>query len=173
MERPLICSLMADAATRAGVGPMAAVAGALADLAVSDMIESGATVAVVENGGEIAAHTPKPIAAGFVAGSTPISRKLAFTLGLGTRGVATSSGRYSHAFSFGDADAVTVFADGAAIADAAATAVCNIVGGPDPHAAVSRGTRHALSIRGVQGVLVLYDDFVGTGGDVPEIRPTR
>ena len=41
---------MALAAQKAGVGPMAAVAGAIADLAVEDMKRLGCEVAVVENG---------------------------------------------------------------------------------------------------------------------------
>jgi ApbE superfamily uncharacterized protein (UPF0280 family) len=171
-DRPLICRLMAEAAEKADVGPMAAVAGALADLAVAEMIEAGAIVAVVENGGEIAAHSPKPIEVGFAAGSTQLSRKFAFKIGLETRGIATSSGRYSHAFSFGDADAVTIFADCAAVADSAATAVCNLITGLDAQTKVRRAVEHALMISGVRGVFILYDDVVGTGGNIPEIFPT-
>ena len=44
-------------------------------------------------------------------------------------GVATSSGRFSHALSFGDAEAATVFCKNASLADAAATAVGNVVKG--------------------------------------------
>ncbi|HLN89037.1 MAG TPA: hypothetical protein VK253_03130, partial [Candidatus Binatia bacterium] len=52
-EKPLVAKLMAIAAEKAGVGPMAAVAGAIADLAVEDMKLVGCEVAVVEDGGEI------------------------------------------------------------------------------------------------------------------------
>ncbi len=54
-EKPLVAKLMALAAEKADVGPMAAVAGAIADLAVEDMIRVGCEVAVVEDGGEISA----------------------------------------------------------------------------------------------------------------------
>ncbi len=162
---------MAEAAQRSGVGPMAAVAGALAELAVADMLGAGAKLAVVEDGGEIAAHVSQPLNVGLIAGSTPLSRRLAFRIGPETSGVATSSGRYSHAFSFGDADAVTVFADGAALADAAATSVCNVVTGRDAEAAVRRGVERALTIEGVKGVLIIYDSVVGTGGSTPPTIP--
>ena len=54
-EKPLVAKLMALAAEKADVGPMAAVAGAIADLAVEDMKRVGCEVAVVEDGGEISA----------------------------------------------------------------------------------------------------------------------
>ena len=58
---PLVAKLMAEAAEKANVGPMAAVAGVLADLAVKDMVSAGCEVAVVENGGEISAISNMPI----------------------------------------------------------------------------------------------------------------
>ena len=59
-EKPLVAKMMAEAAQKADVGPMAAVAGAIADLAVQDMIRTGCMVAVVENGGEIMQNQTYP-----------------------------------------------------------------------------------------------------------------
>jgi hypothetical protein len=169
VDAPAIAARMAEAAEKAGVGPMAAVAGALADLAVEAMLEAGARVAVVEDGGEVALASDRPIDIALQAGETTLSKWFGFRISQFPIGVATSSGVYSHAFSFGDAEAVTIFAGDAALADAAATAACNIVFGSDIEAAVKRGVERALSISGVEGVFVLYRGVTGTGGCLPEI----
>ncbi|MBN1357955.1 UPF0280 family protein, partial [Candidatus Bathyarchaeota archaeon] len=124
---PLVAKLMAEATAKANVGPMAAVAGVLADLAVKDMTAAGCKVAVVENGGEISAVSNKPIDVAVAAGDEPLSKRFGFRLTAFPIGVATSSGRFSHALSFGDAEAAIVFCKNAGLADAAATAVCNVV----------------------------------------------
>jgi len=168
-EGPEVVRLMAEAAERAGVGPMAAVAGALADLAVEEMIRRGAGVAVVENGGEASLASDRPIDVALQAGDAPLSKRIGFRLESFPTGVATSSGLFSHALSFGKAEAVTVFADNAAYADAAATAVGNVVKGEDEKGAVELGVATGLSIEGVRGVFILYRGVVGMGGDVPTV----
>ncbi len=169
IEEPLVAMLMAKAGQAANVGPMAAVAGVLADLAVKDMVADGCKVAVVENGGEVSAVSNVPIDVAFVAGDEPLSRQFGFRLTEFPFGVATSSGRFSHALSFGDADAATVFCSEAGLADAAATAVCNVVKGDDPAKSVEAGLGVAKLIPGVKGVLILYKHCVGTWGKTPQI----
>ncbi|MCX8154075.1 MAG: UPF0280 family protein [Candidatus Bathyarchaeota archaeon] len=168
-RKPLIARLMAKAAEKANVGPMASVAGILADLAVKAMLRVGCKVAVVENGGEISAMANVPIDVAVAVGDTPLSKKFGFRLTEFPIGVATSSGRFSHALSFGDADAVTIFCKNAGLADAAATAVCNVVKGEDHQAAIQVGINKALSIQGVAGVLIIYRGFAGTAGKIPQI----
>jgi len=168
-EGPSVAKLMAEAAEKANVGPMAAVAGVLADLAVEAMISKGAKVAVVEDGGEAYAISKRPVDVVLVAGDTPLSRHLGFRLERFPIGVATSSGLFSHALSFGEAEAVTIFAENAGLADAAATAVCNVVRGDDRRKAIERGITKALSIKGVKGVFILYGGLVGKAGQVPKI----
>jgi hypothetical protein len=168
-SKPLVAKLMAEAAEKANVGPMAAVAGVLADLAVKDMLRAGCEVAVVENGGEISAMSNAPIDVAVAAGDEPLSKRFGFRLADFPAGVATSSGRFSHALSFGDAEAATVFCKNAGLADAAATAVCNVVKGEDCQAAIQAGISKALSIQGVEGVLIIYKGAVGIAGKVPQI----
>ena len=160
---------MANAAEKANVGPMAAVAGVLADLAVKDMLAAGCEVAVVEDGGEVSAVSNMPIDVAFAAGDEPLSKRFGFKLTDFPIGVATSSGRFSHALSFGDAEAATVFCKEAGLADAAATAVGNVVKGEDFQAAIERGITVAKSIVGVEGALILYKGNVGTWGKIPQI----
>jgi ApbE superfamily uncharacterized protein (UPF0280 family) len=166
---PKVAQLMAEASAKANVGPMAAVAGVLADLAVEEMVGSGCKVAVVENGGEVSAVSDQSIDIGFQAGDEPLSREMGFRLRKFPTGVATSSGRFSHAFSFGDADAVTVFAVDAGVADAAATAVANLITGDDVRDVIRQGIDHAITIDGVKGVFILYRGVVGKAGQIPEL----
>ena len=165
---PEVVKLMARAARQAGVGPMAAVAGVLADLAVESMVLEGTEVAVVENGGEISLVSNRPIDVALSVGDSPLSKRVGFRLRHFPVGVATSSGLYSHALSFGEADAVTIFAKDAGIADAAATAVGNIVKG-DQRRSIERGVERALSIEGVKGAFIVYGRMVGKGGEIPLI----
>ena len=166
---PLVAKLMAEAAEKANVGPMAAVAGVLADLAVKDMVSAGCEVAVVENGGEISAVSDMPIDVAVAAGDDPLSKRFGFRLADFPMGIATSSGRFSHALSFGDAEAATVFCRNAGLADAAATAVGNVVKGNDYRSAIQQGIDKALSIPEVEGVLVMYGGLVGTAGKIPQL----
>lgn len=168
-EKPLIAKLMAEATEKAEVGPMAAVAGVIADLAVRDMISAGANVAVVENGGEVSASSDRSVDIVLSAGDSPLSEQIGFRLEEFPVGVATSSGLFSHAFSFGDAEAVTIFAENAGIADGAATAIGNMIKGPDHRAVIKRGIREALSIEGVKGAFILYKGITGKGGKIPQI----
>jgi len=166
---PRIVTIMAEASERADVGPMAAVAGVLADLAVEDMTLAGSKIAVVENGGEVSASSTQAIDVALSAGHSPLSRLIGFRLEEFPMGVATSSGLFSHALSFGKAEAVTVFAENAGTADAAATAIGNLIKGDDWRRAVQQGMDEALRIDGVEGVLILYRGIVGKAGKIPQL----
>jgi ApbE superfamily uncharacterized protein (UPF0280 family) len=168
-EGPKVARLMAEASSKADVGPMAAVAGVLADLAVEEMVSAGCEVAVVENGGEVSATSNHPIDIALAAGDAPLSREIGFRLKEFPVGVATSSGLYSHALSFGEAEAVTIFAVDAGVADAAATAVANLIKGEDVRSIIREGLDRALGIEGVKGAFILYRGTVGKAGQVPEL----
>jgi ApbE superfamily uncharacterized protein (UPF0280 family) len=168
-EKPIVVRLMAQMAEAADVGPMAAVAGAIADMAIKDMTQEGCKVAVVEDGGEISAISDRPVDVAVAAGEEPLSKRFGFRLTDFPIGVATSSGRFSHAFSFGDAEAATVFCKNAALADAAATAVGNVVKGEDAQVGIKAGISRGLSIEGVEGILIIYKGQVGTAGKIPQI----
>jgi ApbE superfamily uncharacterized protein (UPF0280 family) len=159
---------MAKAAEKAGVGPMAAVAGAIADLTVADMLKTGCRVAVVEDGGEISAIADQPIDVAVAAGDEPLSRRFGFRLTEFPIGVATSSGRFSHALSFGDAEAAIVFCKNATLADAAATAVGNEVKG-GTREGINAGISKGMAVEGVEGIMVVYQGEVGTAGKIPQI----
>jgi hypothetical protein len=98
-----------------------------------------------------------------------LSKRFGFRLTEFPIGIATSSGRFSHALSFGDAEAATVFCKNASLADAAATAVGNVVKGVDVEAAIRTGLTRGLSIEGVEGVMIIYKGQVGTAGKIPQL----
>jgi ApbE superfamily uncharacterized protein (UPF0280 family) len=113
------------------ITPMAAVAGAVAEEILAEMIEAAElSRAYVNNGGDIALHlnAEEQFVVGMV--ERPDRPSLCGTATLRAsdpvRGIATS-GRRGRSFSLGIADAVTVLADRAAAADAAATIIANAV----------------------------------------------
>lgn len=133
-DAPEIAKLMADASARFGVGPMAAVAGAIAELAGRDLLRRMAAAGVerpeliIENGGDCFIKTESPARVQVCPGAeSPFAGKLAIRIdsAAGPRGVCTSSGTVGHSLSFGSADAVVAVAESAALADAAATAIGN------------------------------------------------
>lgn len=168
---PEVVKLASLAAAAAQVGPMAAIPGALAELAVRDMVLEGASVSLIENGGEIAATSTQPLIVGVYAGASPLSGRIGFHLVLEDFpiGIATSSATVSHALNFGEADAAVVVADTASLADAAAKAVCNSVVGKDTEASVQSGLERVESIPRVRGALVIRRNYVGTVGKLPRL----
>ena len=118
-------------ASRVFITPMAAVAGAVAEEILAVMT-SAATLsrAYVNDGGDISFHLApgEKFAVGMVERPDRASLFGTTTIKSGDpiRGIATSGWR-GRSFSLGIADAVTVLADTAAMADAAATVVANAV----------------------------------------------
>jgi ApbE superfamily uncharacterized protein (UPF0280 family) len=162
---PQIVRAMASAARRASVGPMASVAGAVAE-AVGRELSQHSEEIIVENGGDIFLATAGKRSLGIYAGEgSPYTGKLAIEVGPAPDGlgVCTSSGTVSHSLSFGKSDAVVIISEDAALADAAATAAGNIVRSPDD---IPKGIERARSIDGVMGVLIIAGDKMGSWGDV-------
>lgn len=170
-DPPPIIERMCTAAKKAEVGPMAAVAGALADLIAEAALKNGASGVLVEDGGELFADGEYSFTVSIGAGYSPISRQIGFKLtpDLYPVGIATSSATVGHALSFGIADAVTVISRNAALADALATAICNATRGSSPTEAVEEGIRAARKYEEVKGVLIVVRDKVGLLGEVPEL----
>ena len=168
---PEVIKRMSNAAGKAKVGPMAAVAGAIADLAAEEMEKHGAKIIVVEDGGEAAIRRSDKLDVAIYAGGAQVSGKLGFRILQKDTplGIGTSSATVGHAKSFGSADAATVIANDAALADAAATAVCNAVVGEDLNDSVKKGLRVAQSIEGVRGALILRGKSVGMVGHLPKL----
>jgi ApbE superfamily uncharacterized protein (UPF0280 family) len=161
LEGPSIALKMAQAANRANVGPTAAVAGAIADEVGQLLLkEFNCNEVVVENGGDIFISCERSIISLIYAGNSPLSNKIALKLPSGTWGVCTSSAKVGHSLSFGNADAVTVVCRNATIADAFATAYCNMVKSKND---VEDLLRNAIN-EDVLGVVVIFEDVLGVRG---------
>jgi ApbE superfamily uncharacterized protein (UPF0280 family) len=171
-EAPAVIRLMATAAARGNVGPMAAVAGAIAQSTVEALVAAGATYAIMDNGGDIVLHIDRPVTIGIFTGPATI-RDIAmrFMPRPGIFSVCTSSGTVGHSLSFGRADAATVIAGDGYLADAMATALGN---------RVRKGSKKEIEsaiqeslIEGVEGLLVIAGNLLGLGGKLPEIVRTH
>ncbi len=168
---PEVAKLMSRAAEPFGVGPMAAVAGAIAELAA----RASEPTVIVDNGGDVQVRTRRSVVVGlYVSDDHPLSGRIGFEIE-GALGVCTSSGKFGHSYSAGKADAVTVFAERASLADAAATAICNLTFGDDPEAAVQRALEFADDFTGdlIEAAVVIRGDFVGISGRPPKIVSLR
>jgi ApbE superfamily uncharacterized protein (UPF0280 family) len=126
---PEVAQRMARAARLVGVGPMAAVAGAMAQLAAEAALEAGASEAIVDNGGDIYLRVVEPALIGLGTGTSELADHLGFSLRPNDTPVAicSSSGRMGHSTSLGKCNLATVVAADAALADAAATLAANLV----------------------------------------------
>lgn len=161
---PNIVLDMVAAGRAAGVGPMAAVAGAVAEYVGRGLLEQTDEV-IIENGGDIFLQTREAVNVALFAGTSPLSLRI----GLRTGGqndpaaVCTSSGTVGHSLSFGRADAVCVVSRSCALADAAATAIGNRI-----HCSqdIPAGIDFAKRIQGVLGVVIVAAEKMGAWGAV-------
>lgn len=171
-DAPEIVRVMEEASRKAGVGPMAAVAGALAEFVGRELMVNSREV-IVENGGDIFLKTLKERAIGVYAGEeSPFTGRLAIEVDPGQTplGICTSSGNIGHSLSFGTSDATVVLSRSTALADAAATSIGNLV---IDAASIPYAIEFARTIDGVEGVVVLKDDRVGAWGEVKLVSLER
>ena len=163
---PPVVGEMIAAARRVGVGPMAAVAGALAERVGRALEqESLNPEVIVENGGDLYLEVTSPAIVSLFAGKSPLSHRVGLRIepDLSPLGVCTSSGSVGHSLSFGRADAACVLAHSASLADAAATALGNLV--PDA-GAIGAALAWAASIPEILGAVVVVGDKLGAWGRV-------
>ncbi|MFC1954786.1 UPF0280 family protein [Chloroflexota bacterium] len=161
---PRIVKMMADSAGKAGVGPMAAVAGAMAELVGTELLEYSPEV-IVENGGDIFMKSLKKRTVSVYAGESPLSDKIGLEIEPKDTplGICTSSGTVGHSLSYGRADAVVAVSESTPLADAAATAIGNLIKRSDD---IPKGIELAESVHGIKGVLIIKDDKMGVWGDL-------
>lgn len=159
---PKLIRTMCWAARRANVGPMAAVAGSIAEAVGKGLLKYSSEV-IVENGGDIFVKITRPRRIGIYAGRSTFSEKIAIELSPQDTplGVCTSAGTVGHSVSFGTADAVVVTSRSCALADAAATAIGNVVKSEDT---IEEGLEIAKKIKGLHGVLIIKNDVMGAWG---------
>jgi uncharacterized protein len=165
---PGVVREMIEAAAATGVGPMAAVAGALA-ARVGRQLAPVSPEVIVENGGDIFLALAQPATVALFAGRSPLSHRVGLKLdpSLSPLGVCTSSASVGHSLSLGRADAACVLAPSAALADAAATALGNRVQGPDT---IGLALEWAATLPDILGAVVIVGEKLGAWGQV-ELTP--
>jgi ApbE superfamily uncharacterized protein (UPF0280 family) len=147
---------------------MAAVAGAFAEFVGKELLRFSPEV-IVENGGDIFLKTGKKRLVGVYAGESLYTGKIALQIEPADTplGVCTSSGTVGHSLSFGKADAVVVLSPSTPLADAAATAIGNIVKTVDD---IQKALDFARSIAGLIGTAVIINDKMGVWGKINLVR---
>ena len=166
---PALVRSMAEAAAHAGVGPMAAVAGALAE-SVGRALLTASPEVIVENGGDTFLSVKGPITVALYAGeASPFSMKvgLSFKALDHPLSICTSSGTLGHSLSFGKSDAVCVVSRSGALADAAATAIGNRV---EDGASIDPAIQFGKTIPGVEGLVVVAGSSIGFWGELDLVR---
>jgi uncharacterized protein len=158
---------MAESTRKAGVGPMAAVAGAIAWAGIEAMEDSGAVFGVIDNGGDIALISDRPVRVGVHAADALLSDRVAFVIPPQEKilGICTSSASVGPSVSFGVADAVTVFSADVALADAWATAICNQIRPED------QSVLKQINSSEVTGVFAIMGKILVQWGTLPPLVP--
>lgn len=164
-----IVRAMVEASRTYDVGPMAAVAGAIAQFVGEGLLRWTPEV-IVENGGDIYVRMQQPVEMGLYAGEdSPFTGELRLRVdpGGGPLGVCTSSGTIGHSLSLGRADAVVAVAESAALADAAATAIGNrIRSSQDIETTLNDEKQRGL----LKGLLITMGKQIGAYGAVELVR---
>jgi len=162
-EAPPIAQTMARAANLAGVGPMAAVAGAFAEYIGRDLMKVCSDV-IVENGGDVFIFSTINRRIAIFAGKSPFSNRLALEIPYDKMpvGVCTSSGTVGPSLSMGKADAAVIVSPSAALADAVASAAGNVV---QISVDVTKGAEVAKRIPDVLGAVIIKDDQLAAWGE--------
>ena len=161
---PDIVVEMAGAARKCGVGPMAAVAGAIAEYVGKELLDYSNEV-IVENGGDLFLKVDTKRQVGIYAGDSALSGKLAIEVWPEETpmGMCTSSGTVGHSLSYGKADAVIAVSRSTALADAAATAIGNIMKNVRD---INKAIDFAMSVDGLDGIVVIKGSDMGIWGKV-------
>ncbi|MHA1793827.1 MAG: UPF0280 family protein, partial [Promethearchaeota archaeon] len=128
---------------------------------------------MLENGGELRIHSKeKETIVGLYSDNERFGSKFGFLItpdDKNMHAIGTSSATFGRGLSFGDADIVTVFSNKAALADAAATSICNATTGENDADAIKKGLEQARHVKGITGVFIVKRDHVGTWGKVPKM----
>ena len=167
---PAMVAAMVKAARTMGVGPMAAVAGAVAAAVGRELLQATSQV-IIENGGDVFLKTAAPATLAVFAGKSPLNLRVGLKIDATRRpkAVCTSSGTIGHSLSLGQADAVCVVADSGSLADAAATALGNRLRRPADIGPVLDGIR---GLPGIDGALAVMGETLGVCGQL-EIVPVK
>ncbi|MDD5431696.1 MAG: UPF0280 family protein [Candidatus Omnitrophica bacterium] len=169
INAPEIVRDMSREATKANVGPMASVAGAIAGFLGNDLLKKKYKDVIIENGGDIFLKTTKARKIGIYAGKSKLWNRLSIKINAKDTpiSVCTSSGTIGHSLSFGCADSVIILSKNSSLADAVATATANIVQSKND---LQKALDFARKIKGVIGVVIILKNNLVSWGKVEFVK---
>ncbi|MFH0763171.1 MAG: UPF0280 family protein [Candidatus Omnitrophota bacterium] len=165
LSAPAIVKEMAAQSKKAGVGPMAAIAGAVAEFLGRDLLKDGYKDVIIENGGDIFLKTRRSRRVGIYAGRSKLWNNLTLKITPKSTplGICTSSGTLGHSLSFGSADSVAILSKSAILADAVATATANRINSTKD---LKGALDFAKSVSGVLGVVIIMKSNLLSWGKI-------
>ncbi len=160
---------MIESSAAAGTGPMASVAGAIAQSVGIHLLKYNKEI-IVENGGDIWLKTDRNMNVSVYTNNIYFRDRIAIKVYSEHTpcGICTSSSKLGHSLSFGNADSVTVVSESAALADSAATEICNRIK-KENH--LMDALEFGMTISGVNGILALYHDKMAAIGNIELTEP--
>ncbi len=160
-----IIYIMYKSGKLAGVGPFAAVAGAIAEFVAKDLTVFSNEI-IVENGGDI-----------FIIGKEEKVVKIFSgrlnSLGLKIKGeqlpiaVCSSSSRIGHSLSTGNAELVVVLSEKGAYADAFATSICNDI---KDEKSIEKNIIKYKKIKEIIGCLIYFNNKISGWGELELVK---
>ncbi len=161
---PSLVREMIEATRGVGVGPMASVAGAIAQY-VAKGLQQWSDQVIVENGGDIFLKANRPVTVSIFAGDSPLSGKIGVVVPKEKMplGICSSSATVGHSLSMGMADLVCLLSPSAVLADGAATALGNRI---KSKRALEKVAIWADEMKGIMGGLVIVKDQMATWGEI-------
>jgi len=162
---PPVVLQMIQAAKKANVGPMASVAGAIADYVGRGLLRLSSDV-IVENGGDVFLNLKRDVHVGLFSGNK-YEIGVLIKKDMMPAGICSSSGKIGHSLSFGNADIVTIISHSAAISDASATSIANRI---KEKKDIREIGRWASQMDGIIGAIAIFNGDISIWGDI-EICP--
>jgi ApbE superfamily uncharacterized protein (UPF0280 family) len=164
IDAPQIVKDMIYYTKKVNVGPMASVAGAIAEYVGNELLKHSEEV-VVENGGDIFIKVNTPIKIGIFAGKSKFSNKLSILIKPESTplGVCTSSGTVGHSISLGKSDATLIISKSTIFADAVATYAGNLIQTKED---IKPVIERIKTLSEILGVIIIKDDNIGMWGDI-------
>lgn len=161
---PTILKAMSKVSHITGIGPMSAVAGAVAHAVAEFLrVQFGVSEVIVENGGDIYAHVHEDMDVSVFAGNSPLSERVGLHIPSDCfpLGICTSSGTVGPSLSLGRADAMMIVCSDVMLADSYATSMANLIHTTADLQPVIEKIRRIPSIL---GALAIKDDRMAVCG---------
>ncbi len=161
---PQIVKKMINASKELGVGPMACVAGAIAQHVADGLLRFTDQV-IIENGGDIFLKIDRPATISIFAGTSSLSEKFGLVIPVKQMplGICSSSAKVGHSLSMGIADVCCILSYSSAFADGAATALGNMI---KKKADLEIAATWADQVEEIIGGVAIVDDSIAAWGDI-------